>query len=118
MAVETFKLRDISKHEPPSEEQLAEIAVTTAKTFRTFFDAEPRVAMISFSTKSSASHPLIQKVKRAVQLAHERAPDLAVDGELQVDAALIPGWRKRMKHQPAIVLNEIKKKATSVGRLC
>ena len=79
----------------PTSEQLAEIAVTTAKTFRTFFDAEPRVAMVSFSTKSSASHPLIQKVKRAVQLAHERAPDLAVDGELQLDAALIPDVAKR-----------------------
>jgi len=74
----------------PTPEQLAQIAVSAAETFRAFFDTPPRVAMISFSTKSSASHPLIDKVKQATELAHQLEPDLMVDGELQLDAALVP----------------------------
>ena len=79
----------------PSAEQLAEIAVCAAGTYRCFFDTEPRVAMISFSSKSSAAHPLIEKVQRATALAQEWAPGVAIDGELQVDAALIPEVARR-----------------------
>ncbi|MBI3919922.1 MAG: phosphate acetyltransferase [Armatimonadetes bacterium] len=74
----------------PTCEQLAEIAVSTATTFRELVGAEPRVAMLSFSTKGSAKHPDVVKVVEATRLAKERAPDLCIDGELQADAALIP----------------------------
>ncbi len=72
----------------PDERQLAEIAVTTAKTARSIANIEPRVAMLSFSTKGSAQHPLVSKVENATKIAQEMAPDLMIDGELQLDAAL------------------------------
>ncbi len=73
----------------PSAAELAQIAVTTAETARVLGGYEPRVAMLSFSTKGSAKHELIDKVTEATRLAHEMAPELALDGELQADAALI-----------------------------
>ena len=73
----------------PTAEQLAEIAITSANTLRTLFGIEPRVAMLSFSTKGSAKHNMVDKVARATEIAKSRAPDLALDGELQVDAALV-----------------------------
>ena len=74
----------------PDEQQLAEIAVTTAKTAKAIVGMEPRVAMLSFSTKGSAKHELVDKVVNATKIAKEMAPDLMIDGELQLDAALIP----------------------------
>lgn len=74
----------------PTERQLAEIAVTTAKTARAIVGMEPRVAMLSFSTKGSAQHPLVDKVQNATRIAREIDPELMVDGEMQLDAALIP----------------------------
>ncbi len=73
----------------PDERQLAEIAVTTANTTRAILRIEPRVAMLSFSTKGSASHNMVDKVVKATKIAREMAPDLKIDGELQVDAALV-----------------------------
>ena len=81
----------------PTAEELAEIAVTSARTAHDLCGVEvPRVAMLSFSTKGSASHELVTKVQEAVRIAHELAPDLLLDGELQPDAALVPevGARK------------------------
>ncbi|MCX6239953.1 MAG: phosphate acetyltransferase [Bacteroidia bacterium] len=72
----------------PDEKQLAEIAVTTAKTAKKIANIEPRVAMLSFSTKGSAKHPLVTKVANATQIAREMAPELMIDGEMQLDAAL------------------------------
>ena len=75
----------------PTAEELAQIAVSAADTARVLCGMEePRVAMLSFSTKGSAKHPLVDKVRAAVEIAHEMAPELLLDGELQLDAALVP----------------------------
>ena len=74
----------------PNEDQLADIAISTAESARTLAGISPRVAMLSFSTKGSAKHDTVTKVQNATRIAHEKAPDLALDGELQLDAALVP----------------------------
>lgn len=74
----------------PDADQLAEIAVTTARTFKTLTGAEPKVGMISCSTKGSAHDPIIDKVVEATAKARVLAPELLIDGELQFDAAVIP----------------------------
>ena len=75
----------------PTAKELAEIAVTAADTARVLCSIdEPRVALLSFSTKGSAKHELVSKVQQATTIAHEMAPDLILDGELQLDAALVP----------------------------
>lgn len=73
----------------PNAQELAQIAITTAETTRSLVGIEPRIAMLSFSTKGSAKHELIDKVTEATRIAKELAPDLQIDGELQVDAALV-----------------------------
>jgi len=74
----------------PSSAELAEIAVLSAQSARLFLEVEPCVALLSFSTKGSASHPAIEKVQKALFIIKAKAPNLIVDGELQADAALIP----------------------------
>ncbi len=75
----------------PTAEELAHIAVSAAETARVLCGIEePKVALLSFSTKGSAKHELVTKVQEATRLAHELAPNLALDGEMQLDAALIP----------------------------
>ncbi|MCQ2482846.1 MAG: phosphate acetyltransferase [Clostridia bacterium] len=75
----------------PTAEELAYIAVATAETAKNLCGIEePRVAMLSFSTKGSAKHELVTKMQEAVEFAHKIAPDLMVDGEMQFDAALVP----------------------------
>lgn len=73
----------------PTAPELASIAIATAQTARSIVGVEPRVAMLSFSTKGSASHEMVDKVVEATRLAKEMAPDLKIDGELQADAALV-----------------------------
>jgi phosphate acetyltransferase len=74
----------------PKPEQLADIAVSAAGSFRIFTGAEPRAAMLAFSTHGSAEHAMITKVRQATAIARAMAPNLIIDGELQADAALIP----------------------------
>jgi phosphate acetyltransferase len=78
----------------PTAKELAEIAVATAHTTRAIVGVEPRIAMLSFSTKGSAKHELVDKVVEATRLAKEMEPDLQIDGEMQADAALVPSIGK------------------------
>lgn len=80
---------DCAVHPDPTDSELAEIAVATATTTRAIAGFEPRVAMLSFSTKGSASHEMVDKVVNATRIAKEMDPDLQIDGELQADAAII-----------------------------
>lgn len=81
---------DCAAHPNPNERELAEIAVVTAKTAKAIAGLDPRVAMLSFSTKGSAKHEMVDKVVNATKLAQEMAPELKIDGELQADAAIVP----------------------------
>jgi malate dehydrogenase (oxaloacetate-decarboxylating)(NADP+) len=84
-----YFLADATVNIEPDAEDLAEIAVGTAEMARRF-DAEPRVALLSFSNFGSSRHPLAEKVRKAVELVRQRAPGLMVDGEMQADTALAP----------------------------
>jgi phosphate acetyltransferase len=79
----------------PTDAQLADIAVTSAKNFQAVTGEEPRVAMLSFSTKGSAGHEDVDKVVRATKMAQEKAPGLLLDGEMQADAALVASVGER-----------------------
>ena len=81
---------DVAVMPNPTAEELAQIAVTTGHTMRAIAGIEPRIAMLSFSTKGSASHELVDKVTTATKLAQQMAPDMSIDGELQADAAIVP----------------------------
>ena len=81
---------DCAVNPNPTAEELAQIAICTADTARVIAGFEPRVAMLSFSTKGSAKHELVDKVVEATRIAKEMAPDLQLDGEMQADAALVP----------------------------
>ena len=80
---------DGAVHPDPTDKELAEIAIASAKTAKTLGGFEPRVALLSFSTKGSAKHELVDKVISATKIAQQMAPDLILDGELQGDAALV-----------------------------
>ena len=80
---------DCAVHPDPTDRELAEIAVATGKTTRAIAGFEPRIAMLSFSTKGSAKHAMVDKVVSATKIAREMDPSLLIDGELQADAAII-----------------------------
>ncbi len=81
---------DCGLNPKPNSEELSEIALSTAESFKNIMKKEPRVAMLSFSTYGSAKAEDVEKVQEATKLAKEKAPDLMLDGELQLDAAIVP----------------------------
>jgi len=85
---------DCAAHPNPNERELAEIAVVTAQTAKSIAQLEPRVALLSFSTKGSAKHEMVDKVVNATKIAQEMAPHFKIDGELQADAAIVPSVGK------------------------
>ncbi|WP_040211672.1 phosphate acetyltransferase [Clostridium polynesiense] len=81
---------DCAVNPNPNAEQLASIAIATAETAKNLFGMSPNVAMLSFSTMGSADHELVDKVRKATEIAKELRPDLHIDGEMQLDAAIVP----------------------------
>ena len=86
---------DVAVTPMPDANQLAQIAVCTAQTAKSVAGLDPKVAMLSFSTKGSAKHEVVDKVIEATRLAKEMDPELKIDGELQADAALVPSVGKK-----------------------
>ncbi len=91
----TFIFGDSGLNQDPTAEELSEIAISSAASFETLVGAEPKVAMLSYSTYGSAKHELVAKMQEATRLAKEKAPELALDGELQLDAAIVPSVGKQ-----------------------
>ena len=89
-----FVFADCAVTPDPTAEQLAQIAVVSASTAKTLGGFEPKVAMLSFSTKGSAKHESVEKVQKATELAKQMAPGLVLDGEFQADAAIVPSVGK------------------------
>jgi len=85
-----FVFADCGLNQNPDSESLSEIAISTAKSFKQIIGREPRVAMLSYSTMGSAKAEEVDKVRIATELAKEKEPELAIDGEMQFDAAIIP----------------------------
>lgn len=86
---------DCAVHPNPTAQELAEIAVSTGKTTRAIAKMEPRIAMLSFSTKGSAQHEMVDKVREATEIAKKMDPALKIDGELQADAAIVESVGKK-----------------------
>lgn len=86
----TFIFSDAGLNQSPNSEELAAIAISSANSFKQLLNKEPIVAMLSHSTYGSAEHPDVDKVSAAVEIAHQNAPDLKLDGEFQLDAAIVP----------------------------
>ena len=90
----TFVFADCGLNQDPTPEELAAIADTSSRSFKSLIGPKPVIAMLSHSTKGSAKHALVDKVVEATRIAHEEYPHLTLDGELQLDAALVPSVAK------------------------
>ena len=102
----SFVYADCAVNVDPTAEQLADIALTSAATARRILGQEPRVALLSFSTRGSGSGPSVEKVKQALKIARARQPDLAIDGEFQADSAIVP----------RVAARKVKDKSAVAGR--
>jgi phosphate acetyltransferase len=97
----SFIFSDCATIPDPTPEQLAEIAAASSDSCRTFLECEPVTALLSFSTKGSADHPHVDKVTEALSIAKDKRPDLQIDGELQLDAAIVESvGRKKAPDSP------------------
>lgn len=103
---QTLVFADCAVNIDPSARQLADIAVSSARSAAALLDAPPRVALLSFSSHGSAAHPHVEKVTEAVRLARELAPHVALDGELQADAALSPRVAAKKLKEPGPVAGQ------------
>lgn len=100
---ELLAIADCAVCAAPDSSELADIAITTADTVRSLLGWEPRVALLSFSTKGSATHDKVDEVLKTLDLVRERRPDLLVDGELQLDSAIVPEVAARKLKEPSPV---------------
>lgn len=91
----TFIFADSGLNQNPNAEEVAEIAIASAKSYETLVGGEPKVAMLSYSTYGSAKSELVDKMQQATALAKEKAPELALDGEMQLDAAIVESVGKQ-----------------------
>jgi phosphate acetyltransferase len=99
----SFIFADCAVNADPTSAELADIAVTSARSAKALLGETPRVAMLSFSTKGSAQHVRVDKVRKAMDLVRQREPELAIDGEFQADAALVPSVaQKKVKEDSAV----------------
>jgi len=100
-----FLFSDCGLNQNPNSEELSEIALSTAKSFKQIIGKKPKVAMLSYSTMGSAKAEEVDKVRIATELAKEKAPELAIDGEMQFDAAIVPSIAKSKAPESTVAGN-------------